>query len=410
LTAAGAAGLGWNHPVIREALEGVLNTGAPLLSLDFNTPLYEGFRDELLRSFPAAFGEDAVVHLCAPSGANAIEAALALTEIVTGQEEHVALEGGFHGCTAGARLISSGGHPRARDRRSSARRHFLPYPQDYRCPFGVGGDQGVELAIRTAEQLLTGAASPLERPASLTVECIQGEAGVIPGDARWLRALRDLTLRVKVPLIVDEIQTGVCRTGTMWSFESAGIIPDLVVVSKALGGGLPIAALVFRTGLNVWKEGAFTGTFRGNAFGFAAATAVLRFARTEDLASRVQSTGDRLTRALRLIQERSSVIAEVRGRGLMIGVEIVDPHGTPDARGVRRPSPTVARRIQSHCFDEGLIVEVGGVHGNVVRFLPPLTITDAEVDIVAELFEKAVRRTPVVSTDLTPGDLLTWTL
>ncbi len=392
LAAAGAASLGWNHPVIREAIQQVLASGAPLLSLDFPTPLRDAFLEELMATMPAALAKDAVVHLCGPSGANAVEAALLAAEVATGGDEHVAMEGAFHGCTRGARGVSAGGGLRRSGAALERRTHFLPFPQEYRCPFDVGGAESVRLAARAADRLLFGPQSPLTRPASIIVECVQGEAGSLPAPEAWLRTLRECASRRHIPLIADEIQAGVCRTGMMWSFEHSGVVPDIVVASKGLGAGVPIAVIVMRGDLNVWRPGAFTGTFRGNALAFATAAATLRFAREQDLARRAATLGERLLGALRRVQSESASIGEVRGLGLMVGVEIVDPEGELDRRGTRPPSAAGARRLQRACFQEGLLVEVGGAHENVIRFLPPLTLTAPEVDTIVELFARAVRK------------------
>jgi diaminobutyrate-2-oxoglutarate transaminase len=392
LAGAGAAALGWNHPVIHEAIQSVLASGAPLLSLDFPTPLRDAFFDELLRSLPPELANDAVVHLCGPSGANAVEAALTVAEIATGGDEHIAMEGAFHGCTRGARSVSTGGGLRHAGVALNKGTYFLPFPQDYRCPFQVGGAESLKLATQVADNLLFSPHSPLTKPASIITECVQGEAGSIPAPAAWLQALRERSQRRGIPLIVDEIQAGVCRTGKTWSFEHSGIVPDILVASKGLGAGFPIAVIVLREHLNTWKPGAFTGTFRGNALAFASATATLRFAREQELAKRVEQLGERLLNALIRIQKGSQSIGDVRGRGLMLGIDIVDPDAPADRRGTRPPSPVRARRLQRACFEEGLIVEVGGANVNVIRFLPPLTITQAEVDIISELFARALRR------------------
>jgi diaminobutyrate-2-oxoglutarate transaminase len=392
LAGAGAAALGWNHPVICEAIQSVLSSGAPLLTLDFPTPLRDAFFEELVRTLPPELANDCVVHLCGPSGANAVEAALSVAEIATGGDEHVAMEGAFHGCTRGARGVSTGGGLRHAGTVLNKGTYFLPFPQDYRCPFQVGGAESVERATQMAENLLFSPHSPLTRPASIITECVQGEAGSLPAPSAWLKALRAGSERRGIPLIVDEIQAGVCRTGKTWSFEHGDIVPDILVASKGLGAGLPIAVIVLRESLNKWRPGAFTGTFRGNAMAFASATAMLRFAREQELAKRATQLGDRLHAALARLQKNSALIGEVRGRGLMLGVDIVDPDAAADRRGTRPPSALRARRLQRACFEEGLIVEVGGANVNVIRFLPPLTITAAEVDIISELFARALRR------------------
>jgi diaminobutyrate-2-oxoglutarate transaminase len=388
---AGAAILGWSHPVVNEALQSVLSSGAPLLSLDLPTPLRDRFTDELLMSLPPDLARDAVIHLCAPSGANAIEAALAVAEIATGNSEHIGVEGGFHGCTQGARAVSSGGGLRQHLPSVYRAAHFLPLPQDYRCPFGVGGQQSVELAIRAASHLLLDPHSPVVHPASLIVECVLGEGGSIPAPCAWLRALRQFSEQAGIPMIADEVQAGMGRTGSTWSFEHSGIVPDIVAISKGLGGGVPIAVIVMKSKLNTWQPGAFTGTFRGSALAFAAGAAVLRFAREENLPHRAAVSGHRLVQALQQIQAAEPCIGEVRGLGLMVAAEIVDLQAPPDWRGVRPPAPELARSIQRECFDRGLMVELGGVYDNVVRFLPPLIISGEEIDFVVSQFADGVR-------------------
>jgi diaminobutyrate-2-oxoglutarate transaminase len=391
LSGAGSAILGWGHPVVNAALRSVLDSGAPLLTLDFPTPLRDAFIDELLITMPTELARDAVVHLCAPSGTNAVEAALLAAEIATGRTEHMGVQGGFHGSTRGARSISSvnGGKPLVT---SNQRTHLLPFPQHYRCPFDVGGEASTGLAISAAEQALSHSHDRVGGTASLTVECVLGEGGSLPAPAAWLRALRTLTAHAKVPLIADEIQAGMFRTGRAWSFEHSQIVPDMVTISKGLGGGVPIAVVVLKSELNVWGPGVFTGTFRGSSLAFAAATSVLRFAREQQLGAQVQSAGELLMNQLDEVRRFSRTIAEIRGSGLMVGAEIVDKTQPHDRRGVYPAAPELARKIQRLCYDEGLIVEVGGVLGNVIRFLPPLVITDDEIADVVRRFGAAVEK------------------
>lgn len=390
LAGAGAASLGWNHEVVSEAIQRVLSSGVPWLTLDLPTPIRDAFMEELLRAMPAELARDGVIHLCGPGGANAIEAALVVAEAATGASEHVAMQGGFHGCSRGARSIS--GSLRTGRQDASDRCHFLPFPQRYRCPHGVGGDEGVRLSQRAAERLFSGAGRPAGGFASIVVECVQGEAGSLPAPAAFVQTLRACASEHGIPLIADEVQAGVCRTGAMWSFEHSGVVPDIVVASKGLGGGVPIAVIVMKSALNVWDAGAFTGTFRGNAMAFAASTAVLQFIRDQDLCRAVDARGAQLMSGLERIGMRTGMIGEVRGKGLMIGVEIVERDSEADPRGVRPASRRGARQLQRACFDEGLIVEVGGRDDNVIRFLPPLTVSAAEIEAIVELFGRAVSR------------------
>ena len=232
LAGAGAVSLGWNHPVVTEAIRKTLDSGEPLLTLDFHTPVRDAFVEDLLATLPAGLANDCVVHLCSPSGANAIEAALMLAEIATGGREHVAVQGGFHGCSRAARSVSSGGDLRMQPVTLSPAVHFLPYPQDYRCPFGMGGDRSVELAIKAIDNMFTNPQSGLSSPAAVLTEFVLGEGGVIPAAPAWAQALRHAASQADIPLIADEVQAGVYRTGQAWAFDRCSVEPDVIAISK----------------------------------------------------------------------------------------------------------------------------------------------------------------------------------
>lgn len=388
LAAAGAMSLGWNHPAVNEAVMKTVSSGEPLLSLDFHTPSRDRFVEELLSILPVRLATDASVHLCSPSGASAVEAALMLAEIATGGREHIGVQGGFHGCTRAARAASSGGGLRRQPVVLSPQASFLPYPQEYRSPFGVSGERGVELAIAAAEAVAR-PHSGVTAPASLIAEFVLGEGGVIPAPARWGQALRRTASTLGVPLIADEVQAGMYRTGPAWAFQHSGIEPDMMVISKGLGSGIPIAVLVVRKEFDVWEPGAFTGTFRGNAMAFAAASAVIRFARENGLRGQVTARGKIFLDGLNAVASDSALVGDVRGVGLMLGVEIVDPDMPwPDDAGA--PAPELAARIQQACLQHGLIVETGGQYGNVVRFLPPLTIDEPDIAAALNAFDAAL--------------------
>ncbi len=191
-------------------------------------------------------------------------------------------------------------------------------------------------------------------------------------------------------LIVDEIQSGFGRTGKMFAFEHAGIIPDVVVMSKAIGGSLPLAVVVYRDWLDTWLPGAHAGTFRGNQMAMAAGSAVMRYLKTHDVAGHAAAMGERLGEHLRILQRDFAYLGDIRGRGLMLGVELVDPNGSLDIQGHPPVHRQLAPLVQRECLKRGLILELGGRHGCVVRFLPPLVITAAEVDRVAEIFGRAL--------------------
>nr|WP_237305568.1 diaminobutyrate--2-oxoglutarate transaminase family protein [Streptomyces sp. SAT1] len=409
LSGAGTLALGHNHPVVLEAVRKVLDSGAPLHALDLATPVKDAFVTELFRTLPAGLAARARVQFCGPAGTDAVEAAFKLVRAATGRTGIMAFTGAYHGMTDAA--LAASGH--ARDVRVTR----LPYPQDYRCPFGVGGPLGAELAARWTESLLDDPKSGVPLPAGMIFEPVQGEGGVLPAPDEWTRRVRRLTEDRSVPLIADEVQTGVGRTGAFWAVDHSGITPDVMVLSKAIGGSLPLAVVVYRDDLDVWAPGAHAGTFRGNQLAMAAGTATLAYVRENRLAEHAADLGARMLRRLGELRERYACVGDVRGRGLMLGLELVDPTAGAEteretaagdrtetgsaaetgaapltAPGRRPPpaAPALAAAVQRECLRRGLIVELGGRHGSVVRLLPPLTLTDEQSAAVLDRLAAAV--------------------
>ncbi|MGK5556752.1 diaminobutyrate--2-oxoglutarate transaminase family protein [Actinomadura kijaniata] len=386
LSGAGTLALGHNHPDVVAALQEALGSGAPLHALDMITPQKDAFSGELLRRLPGTLRDNAKLHFCSPAGTDAVEAALKLARNATGRQGVFAFTGAYHGMTLGASSVSGPG----RMRRGSAA--FgpaeaqpvtrLPYPYGYRCPFGVGADRAGELSARLMESYVTDPSSGVGKPAAVILEVVQGEGGVVPGPDAWLREVRRITAEHGILLIVDEVQTGIGRTGDFWACERAGVTPDILVTSKAVGGGLPLALIAYRPDLDTWQPGDHTGTFRGNTLAMVAGEVTLRTVAEQQLAERAAKLGERLRAGLRELATEHPQIAEVRGRGLMIGAELVDPAAEPDERGSLPGDPAFARALQAACLEHGLILELGGRGDSVLRLLPPLVLTDEEADSV----------------------------
>ncbi|WP_416978257.1 diaminobutyrate--2-oxoglutarate transaminase family protein [Streptomyces sp. T028] len=357
LSGAGTLALGHNHPVVLEAIRKVLDSGAPLHVLDLATPVKDAFITELFHTLPPGLANRARVQFCGPAGTDAVEAALKLVRAATGRTGMLAFTGAYHGMTTGS-LEASGGAFDVRVAR-------LPYPQDYRCPFGVGGERGAELAARWTESVLDDPKSGVRRPAGMILEPVQGEGGVIPAPDAWMRRMRQITADRSIPLIADEVQTGVGRTGTFWAVEHSGITPDVMVLSKAIGGSLPLAVVVYHDDLDVWEPGAHAGTFRGNQLAMAAGTATLAHVRENRLAERAATLGAHLLNQLRHLAEDFPCMGDVRGRGLMIGVELVDPeaeHGEVPGRGRGDAMDEGRGALEADCdaLDGGFDARYGG--------------------------------------------------
>lgn len=391
LAGAGTLVLGHNHPVVVEAISRALRSELPMQTLDLTTPVKDEFVEELFSLLPLAFARHAKIQFCGPTGTDAVEAACKLVRTATERSTLLAFQGAYHGMSQGALSMMGNLGPKRALGAVLGNVQFLPYPYGYRCPFGLGGAQGEAAGLAYIESVLRDPESGVVAPAGIILEAVQGEGGVIPAPASWLTRLREICTARGVPLIIDEVQTGLGRTGRYFAFEHAGIVPDVIVLSKAIGGGQPLSVVLYHESLDKWQPGAHAGTFRGNQLAMAAGVATLRFVREHRLDEHAQVMGQRLMRALEELARDEPCIGEVRGRGLMIGVEVVDPEGRPDRAGHPPADGPRASALQRACLERGLILELGGRFGSTVRLLPPLIITEREVDRVAAIFAASVR-------------------
>jgi diaminobutyrate-2-oxoglutarate transaminase len=391
LAGAGSLALGHHHPEVDAAIRRALHDEIPLMTLDLTTPLKEQFVDELLATLPPALAHGRIL-FCGPTGADAVEAAMKLAKVATGRSTLVSFGGGYHGMSSGALSLTGAKAPKAGLDGLLPGVQHLPWPSRYRCPFGVGGDQSAELCARTLEWALTDDHSGITTPAAVLMEPVQGEGGVQPAPEAFAQRVRHLTREHSVPLVVDEVQTGLGRTGQLWASDALGIEPDVIVLSKAIGGGLPLAVVVYREELDVLAAGAHAGTFRGNQLAFAAGAATIRRVVADDLPAHAAAMGSLLTNGLRAAAADDPAVGDVRGPGLMVGVEVVDPDhldrdGVPVADGAR------AAAVQRAMLARGVIVETGGRANAVVRFLPPLVIEAPDIERVVDAFASSLADT-----------------
>jgi 4-aminobutyrate aminotransferase len=315
------------------------------------------------------------------SGAEAIEGALKLARRTTGRPGIVAFEGGFHGRTYGALSVtSSNPNYRAGHGPLLPDVHLLPYPQAFR---EHGGDEtaATRAALGIVDEFLAASVDP-QSVAALLIEPILGEGGYVPAPSEFLQGLRERADRYGILLIADEVQTGYGRTGRMWGFEHAGIVPDVVCAAKGIANGLPLGAIVANRDLHErWGKGAHGSTFGGNAVSCAAGVAVLETIAEEHLVGNAAECGARLEAGLRALAARDPRIGDVRGRGLMLGVELVRDSATLE------PDGDLADRLIARCADAGLLLLTCGPAHNVVRWLAPLNVTDAELDEGLAVFD-----------------------
>ena len=268
---------------------------------------------------------------------------------------------------------------------------FMPYPYSYRCPFGLGGEAGVRACSAYFERVLKDPESGITKPAAVIIEPIQGEGGVIPAPAEFLQTVRRVTKELDIPLIVDEIQCGIGRSGQMFAFEESGIIPDVILMSKAIGGSQPMSVVVYNKDLDKWTAGAHAGTFRGNQLAMAAGTVVLKRVSNPAFLSEVRRKGERIKKGLEELRKDVKIIGDIRGRGLMLGIEFVNPNGEKDIMGHPEASGSIAAEVQKRCFENHLVMEKGGRNGSTMRCLCALTVTDDEITTMLDIFSRVVR-------------------
>ncbi len=356
---AGALNYGHNEPGMKRALLDYLERDGVVHALDMTTRAKTEFLERLDQIVLAPRGLSYRMQFTGPTGANAVEAALKLARKATGRSNIVAFTNAYHGLSLGALAVTANSSYRHESFVGRVNASFVPFD----------GYLGPDLnTVRILERLLEDSSSGVDRPAAVIVETIQAEGGINVASAEWLRQLEAVCRRFGVLLIVDDIQMGCGRTGTFFSFETSGIRPDMVVLSKSISGiGLPMALLLIRPDLDVWAPGEHTGTFRGNNAAFVTAAAALRFWETPDLAQNIATSGSALVAALdglRLAHPQLGI--RIRGRGLVYGVETTEP--------------AVTEQLARKCFEQGLIVELCGGSRKVLKLLPPLTVTAEVMD------------------------------
>ena len=392
LCGAGTLALGHNDDEVNAAMVELIQSGSPLHTLDLTTPVKDRFVQTILDHLPGTLKDNAKIQFCSPSGTDATDAAIKLCKTATGRSTVIAFHGAFHGMGHGALSLTGNLAAKTPVANLMPGVQFMPYPNSYRCPFGLGGEAGAQACSAYFERMLKDPESGVTKPAAVILEAIQGEGGVIPAPASFLQTVRRVTAELDIPLICDEIQCGMGRSGRLFAFEHAGITPDVILASKAIGGSQPMAVVIYDRKLDKWAAGAHTGTFRGNQLAMAAGTVVLERVSDPAFLAEVTRKGARLKAELEKLKEEVSIIGDVRGTGLMLGVEFIDPNGKVDIMGHPEPCGEIAARIQHLCFEDHLVMEKGGRNGSVMRCLCALTVSDEEIDTMLSIFSRAVRK------------------
>ncbi len=380
---AGVLNVGHCNPYVVEAVKRQVEKLTH--SLDFPTFPRSELVEELIAVAPGSLRNACKVLFGGPTGSDAVEASVKLAKINTGRFALIAFEGSYHGMTGVALSLTADKKFKEKYLPLVPEVHFVPYAYCYRCAFGL---EHPECGLRCAaylEYILENPNSGVVDPAAVIVEPIQGEGGSIVPPPDFIREIRRITEEHSIILITDEIQAGLGRTGRMWSCEHSGTTPDIMTISKGIGGGLPLSAIMYKSELDVWKPGAHIGTFRGHVTAMAAGAAALRFMREYDLPRHAAELGEYMLKRLKEAEEERRYIGDARGLGLMIGVEFVKDKET------KEPWPELAREVRLESFKRGVLVELGGHYGNVIRFLPPLVLTEELADRGLDAFLEAVK-------------------
>ncbi|WP_369181855.1 diaminobutyrate--2-oxoglutarate transaminase [Streptomyces mutabilis] len=367
---AGALNYGHNPPELKAALLGYLSGDGVTHGLDMHTAAKRVFLERLRDLVLAPRGLDYRVQFPGPGGTNAVEAALKLARKVTGRHTVAYFQRGFHGMTLGALAVTANPMKRAGA--------GVPLPYTVPVPFDDLADDEEQTVARLVRSLDGVAEDGL--PAAVVVETVQGEGGVNPARPAWLRALASWTREHGALLVVDDIQMGCGRTGPFFSFEPAGIVPDIVCLSKSISGyGMPMALTLIRPEYDVWKPGEHNGTFRGYNPAFVTATRALELFWSDGaLEDRTMALGERVGRALADTARRYGLPAP-RGRGLAWGL----PFGRPGA----------AREVCDAAYRGGLLVETAGPNDEVAKVLPPLTVADGQLERGLGILDESVAST-----------------
>jgi 4-aminobutyrate aminotransferase len=376
--------LGHAHPRVTAAIHAQVDRLiGPVSAMGFAEPV-----SRLAAALDATFPDplDSVMFL--NSGSETIEAALKLARRVTGRPGIIAFRHGFHGRTFGAMSVTSSSlNYRAGYEPVLPGVYLTDFPEAYR-DFGGDEARATEAALASLHRLTTTEIPP-SSVAAMLIEPIQGEGGYTPAPPEFLRELRAFCDRHGILLIADEVQTGFGRTGQMWAFEHSGIVPDVVCMAKAIANGLPLSAIISSRELQeAWGRGAHGSTYGGNPVACAAGLAVLETIQEEGLVANAAVRGAELMTGLGAIAAEDDRIGDIRGRGLMVGVEFVRDRET------REPDATLPDRLIEACADAGLLVLTCGSSHQVVRWIPPINVDSAEIAEAVEIFGETLASMP----------------
>ena len=378
---AGVMNVGHSNPDVIQAAHAQLDDLTH--ALDIPNHSRKSLVENLLTILPDDLNR---VFFCAPTGSDAVEAAVKLAKYNSKRHPIIAFEGSYHGMTAGALSLCSGATFKEDFLPLISEVHFVPYAYCYRCVFDKNPDTCDIFCAKYLDHVLEDSHSGVAKPAALIVEAIQGEGGSIVPPEQFIPKIREICNKHEVLMIDDEIQAGFCRTGKMFACQHTDTIPDIITMSKALGGiGFPISCIAYKEKLNTLPPGKHIGTFRGNLIAYATGAAGINFMMKNKLADHALNLGKKMFSDLKDLEKNSRIVGQVRGKGLMLGVELVKD------LEAKKPAPEYAAKVRTLCHQKGLLIEIGGHYFNVARFLPPLILTEELANKGVEIFIDSVK-------------------
>lgn len=375
LSGCGSLNYGHNHPILRDALVSYVKSNGITMSLDIATKskgeFIETFSETLLH--PRKFSSYKF-QFPGPTGTNAVEAAIKLARKVTGRFNIITFTNAFHGCSLGS--LSLTGSQYHRNSCEPILTHAMRMP--YEGYWGEGIDTSIQL-----EKMLLDPSSGYSMPAAIILETIQGEGGLNVASYEWMKSITEFAKKHSILIIIDDIQAGCGRSGSFFSFDALGIVPDIICLAKSISGfGLPMSLVLLKSEYDIWEPGEHNGTFRGNNLAFLTATEAIKyFWKDSSFVYGISTREEKINSFLKKIVGSFTDEVTPKGRGLMKGLSF----NSSDSK--------VTKSIQNYCFQNGVIVELCGPHDEVLKLLPPLNIPLNELEQGLEIIEEAIKKT-----------------
>ena len=380
--------LGHGHPAVMNALKSQVEKITHITEVPTEARIK--YLKTLNSVLPGKMRNNSKVHMTV-TGADACEAAVSLARYNSKKPTIIAFSGSYHGIAGGIVGATSNYHYRDYAGFSSQNYVYAPYPYPYRFSSKTNPEDISKEVVERIVDMIRDPYSGVPPVGGIIVEPVQGEGGYIIPPDDFLPMLRETCDEHSIPLIIDEVQSGIGRTGKLWASEYQNVTPDIMCISKSIGGGIPISSIVYRKDFDQIPKAFHLGTYRGNPLGMAAGAAILNVVKDEQFLERVRSKGRYLLKRFQEIQGNSSIIGDVRGRGFMVANEIVTN------KQDKAPGTELAGKIRGSLFNKGLLMHTCGHYGNVMRFMAPLTIEDDLLDTGISLFQEAIKETEVKS-------------